>query len=59
MTTDKKHLQPLILQELARHGMKSRAAKTAGVSRSTIELWINTDKKFKSLVAAAIIKGKL
>jgi len=53
--TDKKHL---VIKELQRHGIKSRAARKAGVSRQTINRWRAEDVVFKAACDAAVDEGK-
>lgn len=58
MADSKQNLKPMILDELRRHGNKTRAARRAGLNRRTLNRWVESDKAFKASAAAAIKEAK-
>ena len=57
MAESKHHLKPVIISELTRHGIKSRACRAAGISRQTLSRWVAADPAFKKQVEAAMERG--
>ena len=58
MADDKHDLKPMVLDELRRHGNKTRAARRAGINRRTLNRWVSTDKVFARAAKVAIREAK-
>ncbi len=58
MADDKHNLKPMILDELRRHGNKTRAARRAGINRRTLNRWVDLDNVFAKAASAAIREAK-
>ncbi len=58
MADDKHNLKPMILDELRRHGNKTRAARRAGINRRTLNRWVDLDKVFARAAAVVIKEAK-
>lgn len=59
MAESKQNLKPLIIKELQRHGIKSRACRAADISRQTLSRWLAGDPAFKKAVEAAVKRGSV
>jgi hypothetical protein len=57
MPNNKTDCKAKVLDELTRHGIKSRAAKKAGVTRQTINRWRANDPVFRAACDAAVEEG--
>ena len=54
----KTHLKPLLLAELARHGILSRACRAVGITRQVVLQWRNKDEQFAAQYARALERGR-
>ena len=59
MPKSKRDKQQLVLDELRRHGNRSRAARVADIDRKTIDNWRKDDPVFKAASDAALEEGRL
>lgn len=58
MPASKKHVRPLLLKELERHGNKSRACAFVGINRETLARWMRTDMNFRYQADRALRIGR-
>lgn len=55
---DKFEVKGLVILELRRHGNISRAARKAGITRRTIQLWKEKDRDFAKYLKSALEEGR-